>query len=153
MHIGVRIRFLAFNKSAPRTPLWAQNAHPRTRIDCPSGVEGGIMYTDVGCNVYFDFSLRMNERKITSHSGHAILAAQIARSVTHQLIVHDQDSIMSRRVHAVENSSLGSISIFLRLCVDEIQIHHAFPACPLNMPPSCVPSIPGRAQERLQRKD
>ena len=70
---------LAFNKSAPRTPLWAQNAHPRTRIDCPSGVEGGIMYTDVGCNVYFDFSLRMNERKITSHSGHAILAAQIAR--------------------------------------------------------------------------
>ena len=60
-----------FQQSAPRTPLWAQNAHPRTRIYCPSGVEGGIMYTDVGCNVYFDFSLCLNERKITSHSGHA----------------------------------------------------------------------------------
>ena len=78
---GVRIRFSAFNKSAPRTPLWAQNAHPRTRIDCPSGVEGGIMYTDVGCNVYFDFSLCLKERKITSHSGHAIFAAQIAVSL------------------------------------------------------------------------
>ena len=39
------------------------------------------MYIDAGCNVYFDFSLRMNERKITSHSGHAILAAQIAVSL------------------------------------------------------------------------
>ena len=75
---GVRIRFLAFNESAPRTPFWAQNAHPRTRIVRPNGVEGGSMYIDAGCNVYFDFSLRMNERKIPSHSGHAILAAQIA---------------------------------------------------------------------------
>ena len=77
---GVRIRFLVFNKSAPRTPFWAQNAHPRTRIVRPSGVEGGTMYIAAGCNVYFDFSWRMNERKITSHSGHAILAAQIAVS-------------------------------------------------------------------------
>ena len=36
------------------------------------------MYKGVGCNVYFDFSLCLKERKITSHSGHAILAAQIA---------------------------------------------------------------------------
>ena len=42
------------------------------------------MYIDAGCNVYFDFSLRMNERKITSHSGHAILVAQITRVTHHQ---------------------------------------------------------------------
>ena len=63
------------------------------------------MYTDVGCNVYFDFSLRMNERKITSHSGHAILAAQIAR-VTHQLIVRDRCSLPSLPVPAIAGTLL-----------------------------------------------
>ena len=45
-----------FGLQAPRTPLGRKMRTPEQElIDCPSGVEGGTMYTDVGCNVYFDF--------------------------------------------------------------------------------------------------
>jgi len=68
------------------TSLMGENAHPRTRIDHPRSVEGGIMYTSDAMFIFLFFPFCLKERKITSHSGRAILEAADCytdRRVTH----------------------------------------------------------------------
>ena len=50
------------SKSAPKTPLWAQNAHLKPVQERNGGVEGRFRYTEAGFNDYFNFpsSLRVN---------------------------------------------------------------------------------------------
>ena len=48
--------------SAPKTPIWAQNAHPKPVHERNGGVECRFRYTEAGFNDYFNFpsSLRVN---------------------------------------------------------------------------------------------
>ena len=60
--------------SAPKTPLWAQNAHPKPIQERNGGVEGRFRYTEAGFNDYFNFPSSLRVNLIELQSGYAILA-------------------------------------------------------------------------------
>jgi len=62
--------------SAPKTPLWAQNAHPKPVQERNGGVEGRFPYTEAGFNDYFNFpsSVRVILIALQSVHRHVILA-------------------------------------------------------------------------------
>ena len=73
----VHCRFGPFwhpSKSAPKTPLWAQNAHPKPVQERNGGVEGRFTYTEAGFNDYFNFPSSLRVNLIELQSGYAILA-------------------------------------------------------------------------------
>ena len=62
------------SKSTPKTPLWAQNAHPKPVQERNGGVEGRFRYTEAGFNDYFNFPSSLRVNLIELQSGYAILA-------------------------------------------------------------------------------
>ena len=60
--------------SAPKTPLWAQNAHPKPIQERNGGVEDRFRYTEAGFNDYFNFPSSLRVNLIELQSGYAILA-------------------------------------------------------------------------------
>ena len=62
------------SKRVPKTPLWAQNAHPKPVQERNGGVEGRFRYTEAGFNDYFNFSSSLRVNLIELQSGYAILA-------------------------------------------------------------------------------
>ena len=74
VHIAVSVHFRHPSTSAPKTPLWAQNAHSKPVQERNGGVEGRFRYTEAGFNDYFNFPSSLRVNLIELQSGYAILA-------------------------------------------------------------------------------
>ena len=70
----VSVHFRHPSTSAPKTPLWAQNARPKPVQERNGGVEGRFTYTEAGFNDYFNFPSSLRVNLIELQSGYAILA-------------------------------------------------------------------------------